>query len=434
MKCAAELADDDPAAPWMSQIYGGMLPSSARRSWEAAQRQSSGGVPAALVSRCAAEIVPDHKPVSAEPSLVEPIDRAGSPPWMTGAITASELQTENYPPVRYLLPGYIPEGVNLLVGKPKIGKGWMALDLCIASAADRYTLGTIKPTCGDVLYLALEDSNRRLQRRLRKLLPDVGTWPPRLTFQTNWRRANEGGLDDIQAWCKSVREPTLIVIDTLERFRAAPKAGAHTYSTDYETLAGLQAITKDIPGLTILVVHHDRKMGADDPFDTVSGTLGLNGAADTILIMRRHAGGVVLNVRGRDVEESETPLQFNKNSCKWTMLGAEAAAAHISTERQQIINALGAFRPSHDKDGMAVAEIMAATERSDRNSVDQLRFKMSRDGEIARVKRGVYRLPEGAGKIDKKERNSTEDFENTRESSDLANLTDLTGHADDDAD
>ena len=88
---------------------------------------------------------------------------------------------------------------------------------------------------------------------------------------------------------------------------------------------GLQAITKNKPGLAIVLLHHNRKMDAEDPFDTVSGTLGLTGAADTILIMRRHAGSVLLHVRGRDVEESETPLQFNKDTCRWTMLGAEAA-------------------------------------------------------------------------------------------------------------
>ena len=85
----------------------------------------------------------------------------------------------------------------------------------------------------------------------------------------------------------------LIMIDTLERFRPPPKQGAPSYSVDYEAITGLQAITKNKPGLAIVLLHHNRKMDADDPFDTVSGTLGLTGAADTILIMRRHAGSGV---------------------------------------------------------------------------------------------------------------------------------------------
>src|SRR5205814_8251373 len=55
--------------------------------------------------------------------------------WRVGAIRASELQSMIFPPVRYVLPGYIPEGVTLLAGKPKVGKSWLALDLCIASSA-----------------------------------------------------------------------------------------------------------------------------------------------------------------------------------------------------------------------------------------------------------------------------------------------------------
>src|SRR5262249_43240407 len=349
---------------------------------------------------------------------------ANRPHWMNGAITAQDLQKKKFDPVRYLLPGYIPEGVTLLVGKPKIGKSWAALDLCIAVASNRFTLGTIKPAQGDALYLALEDSQRRLKWRMSKLLQGDSAWSSRLTLQTTWRRASDGGLEDIKEWCKSVSSPTLVMIDTFEKFRPPTKPGVQNYSADYDAITGLQAITKEWPGLAIVLAHHNRKMDADDCFDTVSGTLGLTGAADTILIMRRHTGSVLLNVRGRDVEESETPLQFNKATCRWTILGAEAAEEAISSERRQIIDALQL--PAHEKDGLSVTEIMAATERKDRNAVDQLLFKMARDGEIVRLRRGLYALPQGAGKIDKKERIEPQGTDWQNEIGNLTNLTDLT--------
>jgi hypothetical protein len=351
---------------------------------------------------------------------------ADRPHWMIGAINAQDLQKKKFDPVLYVLPGFIPEGISLLVGKPKIGKSWAALDLCIAATSNRFTLGHLKPAQGDVLYLALEDSQRRLKRRMSKILQDDGMWSPRLTLQTSWRRANEGGLDDIRAWCESVVSPTLVMIDTLEKFRPPPRPGIQAYSADYEAITGLQAITKNRPGLAIVLLHHNRKMEAEDPFDTVSGTLGLTGAADSILIIRRQAGSVLLHVRGRDVEESETPLLFNKDSCRWTMLGADAAREAVSSERQQIIDALAVFRPAHEKDGLSVTEIMAATERTDRNAVDQILFKMSRNGEIRRVRRGVYALPEDAGKIDKKERKAAFGPELKGEIDNLTYLTDLT--------
>jgi hypothetical protein len=98
------------------------------------------------------------------------------------------------------------------------------------------------------------------------------------------------------------------MIDTLERFRPMPKPGIPSYTADYQAITGLQQIAKNRPGLAIIILHHNRKMDAEDPFDTVSETLGLTGAADTIMIIRRQAGSVLLNVRGRDVEESETSL------------------------------------------------------------------------------------------------------------------------------
>ena len=87
--------------------------------------------------------------------------------------TAADLQHQEFPPVQYCVPDLIPEGLTLLAGKPKIGKSWLALDICIAVASGRYCLGERKPDTGDVLYAALEDNKRRLQRRVDRLLSPV---------------------------------------------------------------------------------------------------------------------------------------------------------------------------------------------------------------------------------------------------------------------
>src|SRR5262249_33618279 len=103
-----------------------------------------------------------------------------------------------FPPLRFVLPGLIPEGASLLVSRPKLGKSWLVLDLAIATAGGLFILG-FKPSPGAVLYLALEDGRRRLQRRMTKLLPtSSGSWPPGLTIATEWPRAKEGGLSDIE--------------------------------------------------------------------------------------------------------------------------------------------------------------------------------------------------------------------------------------------
>ena len=218
--------------------------------------------------------------------------------------TATALQTMKFATLSYLVPGLIPEGLCLLVSRPKLGKSWLALDLAIATAASQFVLGDLKPTSGDVLYLALEDGPRRLQRRMTKLLPTFsGAWPINLIFATEWARSDHGGLTNIESWIKSAENPRLVIVDTLAQFRKMA-IGKSVYLEDYAAISELQKLASKY-NITIIVVHHDRKSGADDVFDTVSGSLGLTGAADTIAIMKRDAGGVTLYVRGRDVEEFE---------------------------------------------------------------------------------------------------------------------------------
>ena len=113
--------------------------------------------------------------------------------WRSTTVTAEALRAKQFAAPQDILPGMIFEGVTIFAGKPKTGKSWLALDICIAVSGDRFTLGTLRPKTGDVLYLALEDSQRRLQRRVNRLLPSNDAWPARLSLATNWRRLDEGG-------------------------------------------------------------------------------------------------------------------------------------------------------------------------------------------------------------------------------------------------
>jgi hypothetical protein len=323
------------------------------------------------------------------------VDRSSSrKPWSEGLITAAALQTKQFKPVRIILPDLIPEGMTILAGKPKVGKSWFALDVCLAAADEnRFVLGDKRPVHGDVLYLALEDNQRRLKKRLDKIIQGQGDWPPRLALRTEWKRFNEGGLEDIEAWCKSVEEPRLIWIDTLAKVRPLSSRNEPAYDRDYRAIEGLQKLAGQYPGLGIVINHHLRKASSeDDVFDDVSGTLGLTGAADTIIVMKRHSGMMKIHVRGRDIEEAEFAAEFNR--CRWRLVG-EAEEVFRSQERQAIVAALK--DAGNDEDGnpkpMSVAEIMTATERTDRHGLDQMLYRMRKASEINSVGRGYYALP-----------------------------------------
>jgi hypothetical protein len=311
------------------------------------------------------------------------------PWWRKGLMTARDLCDQRFPEIRYVIPGLIPEGVTLLASRPKIGKSWMLLQIGTAVAGGTVTLvPSDQPPTGDVLYLALEDNPRRLQRRLTKYFgSNKENWPKRLTIVTKWKRLDQGGLEGIRDWCKSADKPELVIIDTLKKVRAPKQRGQSDYDADYEACEGLQVLAGEY-GLAVIVAHHDRKMDAEDVFDTVSGTLGLTGGVDTIAIIKRRPQGITLHIEGRDlVETIEKAVTFDRETCRWMILG-NADEIHQSDQRARVLAALASAA-----DGLSTSEIISLAGLVSRTAADKLLLRMVDDGQIHRIKRGFFSLP-----------------------------------------
>lgn len=185
---------------------------------------------------------------------LDPVAPSGKAPRRRlGALTAAELLDKDLPPIRYVVPGIIAEGLTVLGGKAKLGKSWLLLGTAIAVATGGVALGTIDVEQGDVLYLALEDNHRRLQSRLKQLLPD-GARPKRLFIETACPRLDDGLLDDLRTWIESVPDPRLIVIDVLNRVRPAQRSNEGIYDYDVRCLEGLQALAAEF-GIANVCVH-----------------------------------------------------------------------------------------------------------------------------------------------------------------------------------
>jgi hypothetical protein len=308
--------------------------------------------------------------------------------WRDHAISVRDLCDKKFPDVRFVIPGLIPEGVTLLVSRPKLGKSWLLQQLASSVALGAPTLVSEPPVPGDVLHLTLEDGERRFQRRMKKYFgANRSTWPARMTMAAKWRPLDKGGIDDMREWCKSVSNPTLITVDTLKKVRPATKAKDTNYASDYEANELLVALCHEFPGLAIVVAHHDRKMDADDPFDTVSGTLGLTGGVDAIALLKRHRQGITLHIQGRDLLDNvEKAVNFDRKTGRWMILG-EAGEVHRSKDERAIIEALRAA-----PDGLRVQAIMDETGLRPRNKVDQMLGRMLKSGAIERRKRGVYAI------------------------------------------
>jgi hypothetical protein len=297
--------------------------------------------------------------------------------------SAADLMAKTFPPVSYVVPKYVAEGCTLFAGRPKIGKSWMTEDMALAVAAGGEVLGE-KVEQGDVLLLALEDNERRLQERFKKILGLFGRIPEALTYATEWKRVDEGGLEAIEAWIKAVKKPRLVVVDVLERVRPQQQGRKAQYEADYQAIAGLQRIASQ-HRIAIVIVHHVRKSASEsgDAIDKISGTLGLSGAADSILILDRDGQGTKLYGRGRDVEEIDMAVTFDKGRCRWNVIG-QAGEVRKSDERRLILDALNGSGTA-----MKRADIVAATGMKS-NNVGYLLSKMMRDGDIERAPGGGY--------------------------------------------
>jgi hypothetical protein len=346
-------------------------------------------------------------------NVVVPL-RAKASSWRASTILAQDLCDKEFPALRYVVPGLFPEGVSLLVSRPKLGKSWMLQQIGSSVALGNAVLTSTEPPAqGDVLYLNLEDGERRAQRRMTKYFGcRRETWPARMRIATKWRILNQGGIDDLREWCKLVTKPALIMVDTLKRVRPPKARNQSDYDADYEACQGLLDLCREFPGLAVIVAHHDRKMDAEDVFDTVSGTLGLTGGVDTIAILKRSGQSVTLHIQGRDlVDDVEKAVALDRDTCRWMILG-EAADVHRSNERTRVLDALRDAPP----EGMDAKEIKAEAGLKSEIALRKLLSRMFDDREVEKPARGRYVLPgtplsqasqshKGHQGIDKTERN-----------------------------
>ena len=260
---------------------------------------------------------------------------------MTGgaSFNAQWLMGQVFPPTAYVVPGIIPEGMTLLVAAPKIGKSWMVLGLGVelsngGNAFGSIPVGNPRP----VLYLALEDGKRRLQDRLVRLNPSEVSH--RLEFMTDIPNGQviatisefmteHAGLDPV------------CILDTLGKVMP-PAGNGSQYGHDYSVLSALKATADAVPGSSLVIVHHTRKMDGGDFLDAVSGTQGIAGAADTVLVLRRerHDDRATLQVTSRDAAEGEYSLTLTDTGA-WQLDGESLAEASAAAQAAKATAGLG---------------------------------------------------------------------------------------------
>ncbi len=315
-------------------------------------------------------------------------DGHNPPAWHKRTISAAELVSKEFEPPRWAVPDILPAGLSILAAKPKIGKSWLAYGVCVAVATGGVALGTKPVEKGEALYLALEDNERRLKKRLKTLLGG-DTAPDGLHIATEWPTIGEGGVEELDAWLCDYPAARVVVIDTLKKFRLRSGGNRNLYDVDYESVEPLVPVAAE-HNVAILLVHHSNKqVDPADPFDVISGSTGLTGGVDSALVLSRERGAAdaFLYVDGRDIEEAaELALTWDQHRASWWLKG-DAEEYRMSKERRAIYNTV---KDSSERiTPKEVAEVLDKKE----GTVRKMMWEMSRDGQL-RSEGGGYWVEE----------------------------------------
>lgn len=281
--------------------------------------------------------LPEHPGDHSDERHLRPVGPDDEGAWRPTLWSAETLMNTSFPTPKWAVPGVLCEGVSLLAGPPKVGKSWLSFALGIAVASGGKAFGAIPVRQGPVLYLALEDTPRRLQTRMGKLL-DGQPAPPGLDIATDWPTLPQGGDRAIARWLIQHPDARLVVLDVFAKMRGPAPMGMSAYDADYAAVGRAKRIA-DHFAIAVVLVHHVRKAGSDDFLSEVSGTNGIAGAADATMVLKRARGqhDGTLHVTGRDVDEAEHALKFDTDTGQWLKLDGPPSDHALSDTRAAIL-------------------------------------------------------------------------------------------------
>ena len=231
-------------------------------------------------------------------------------------VSAKDLLSREYEPLTEIVQGLIAPGVYILAGAPKTGKSWLALDLAV-SVSKGEPLWNQETAKSDVLYLALEDPERRIQNRLQSMTDgEIGN----LYFATDIEPIGAGFEEQIAGFLEN-NNVKMIIVDTFGKARGVNtrKCG---YVEDYAIMSNIKKLAMRFDIAIILVHHTNKRDESNDIMAMISGTNGIFGCADGGMVLLRSdrlEDEAMLQSTSRDFEDKKFCLKFNKDLMCWRL-------------------------------------------------------------------------------------------------------------------
>lgn len=317
---------------------------------------------------------------------------------------APPLETENgldllratLPPIKWAVPDLLPEGVTILGGKPKVGKSWLVLQIALSICSGGLFFGRdVAP--GKVLYLALEDNQRRLQDRMK-----TQGWRPQdaknFDYMLNEQFKKEiGNLDEdgagklaAQIAYKNYR---LVIIDTFGRAFVHSKKlrDQNAYHQISMSMDEIQKAAMENSAAVMFVDHHTKGSGSEaitpDAVADIQGSIGKGGMADCAwgIYKTRTRTDALLQIDGRDIEEViSLSVHFDRETTSWQNEG-DYYQKKLSDRKQEIVDWL-------NNEGPMKANEIAKLVKMDISNTTKYLNQLAANGLVKKDSDKVYSL------------------------------------------
>ena len=256
-------------------------------------------------------------------------------PTPVGESAYALLERDIPAPVKLCDPWAV-EGVNIIAGRPKLGKTTLERQKLAAAAIGGEFLDSKFEKPVQAMFLSLEEGELLCRTKFKMAgFKDEALSAIQLFFE--WPRG-QSGVDLLDRYLTTNPATKFVVIDSLTRFRVIPDVRIPAFMADYEAVNALHDLSKKHPGVCLDVIHHTRKARSDDPIDDISGTYGLTAACDAYCVMRHHADGAVMYVGGRLWERNESEFSIKRGERHtWEMIGVHLGLTDRQIEAYQIV-------------------------------------------------------------------------------------------------
>jgi hypothetical protein len=292
---------------------------------------------------------------------------------------ADEILNMEYHKPEFIIEELISTGLVLICGRPKVGKSWFVLRMCIDIVSGSNFLGKFKANYTKVAYFALEDNIGRLQERLKEMQGEADI--SGILISNVVRAFDEKGSEEFENLITQHKNIKLWIIDTMQKAKPLMRNKSFDiYGEEYGFAGKLQSLALKY-NITIAFVHHGRKNNAGNEFiDDVLGSTGLAGAADTIIMLSRDkddSNTISLQVAGRDVERRSLSYDIDSETMQFNVIEDDGGGAKLKNAalQEQIVNFLEINAGKHFSP-TEIATALCKTEKNSRGIVSKALGKL----------------------------------------------------------